>query len=268
MSRLPWREQAAVWLAPSQAGLALRRRGWGRPVEGHHQALAAPDGAGDVSAALQALAELEKLAVAARPHRARTRIVVSNRFVRTALLPDGRALRGAAERQVAAREVLRGIHGDAVDGWDVAVDDAAAPGMPAAALDAAWLQRLRQQAGLQAVSVRPLLALAAAHAWPHIAGRHAWLLVTEPDGAMLARIGTPHGWQSLRSLPFDAAHGRAALVPWLARCALLDGLEPADLPLVHVAWSGMGAAMPAPDASLAQAGWQLQSLALAAAHFF
>jgi hypothetical protein len=265
VSRLPWREQATVWLAPSQVGLALRRRGWGSGCARHQQPLTA--NAGDnADAALHALAEL---AAAAAPRRAQARIVVSNRFVHTALLPDSRALRGAAERQVAAREVLRSIHGDAVDGWHVTVDSANAMGMPAAALDTGWLQRLQQQAhqaGLQPVSVRPLLALAAAHAWPHIAGRHAWLLVTEPDGAMLARIDAPHGWQSLRSLPFDAAQGDDALAPWLARCALLDGLETADLPLVHVAWSGMALAAPtaptAPSALPALDGWQVHTIAL------
>ncbi|MGC3985515.1 MAG: hypothetical protein QM777_12775 [Pseudorhodoferax sp.] len=255
MSPLPWRERAAVWLAPSQVGLALRRRGW-RPPERHQQAVAA----GGADAVLQALAAL---AAQAGPRRARARIVLSNRFVRSTLLPDGRALRGPAERRVAARELLRGVHGDAVEGWDLAVDGAAGPGMPAAALDAGWLARLRQQAlqaGLRAVSVRPLLALAAAHAWPQLAGRPSWLLVTEADGALLARIDPAQGWQSLRSLPLDAAQGPAALAPWLARCALLDGLEPAGLPLVHVAWQGMAAAGPFAPPDLP--GWQAEHLAL------
>lgn len=284
MSRLPWREQAAVWLAPSQVGLLLRRRGWRARPERHGQAVA-PAGGDAAHAALHAL---ERLAAVAAPAQAHARIVLSNRFVRTALLPDGRALRGTAERQLAARELLRSIHGDAVDGWQVAVDGTAALGMPAVALDAGWLALLRQQArhaGLQASSVRPLLALAAAQAWPRIAGRHAWLLVTEPDGAVLARIATPGGWQSLRSLAFDAAPdpaaltevpsaspavrspsgGRAALMAWLARCALLDGLDPAALPLVHVDWRGMDGTGQAPlvDADAwRQAGWQAEPVAL------
>nr|WP_145552413.1 hypothetical protein [Variovorax boronicumulans] len=257
MSRLPWREQAAVWLAPSQVGLVLRRRGW-QPPQQHRQAVAA-DGADALLLALGALV------AQAAPRRARARIVVSNRLVHMALLPDGRALRGGAERRVAARELLRSVHGDAVEGWDLAVDAAAGAGMPAAALDAGWLARLRQQvlqAGLHAVSVRPLLALAAAHAWPRLAGRAAWLLVTETDGALLARIDPAQGWQSLRSLPFDAAQGQAALAPWLARCALLEGLEPVEQPLVHVAWQGMGAAGPVTWPGLP--GWQAEHLALSA----
>ncbi len=263
MSRPPWREQAAVWLAPSQVGLALQRRGWRRPVAHHQQAVDGPDGA---DAALRALAQL---ATTAAPRRAHARIVVSNRFVRTTLLPDARVLRGTAERRVAARELLRGVHGDTVDGWDLAVDGTAGPGMPAAALDTGWLQRLQQQAlqaGLRAVSVRPLLALAAAQAWPRLAGRHAWLLVTEADGALLARIDPAQGWQSLRALPFDAMQGPDALAPWLARCALLDGLEPADLPLVHVAWQGLAPADPlAPLAPLELTGWQPHTIALTGA---
>ncbi|WP_326535539.1 hypothetical protein [Pseudorhodoferax sp.] len=268
MSRLPWREQAAVWLAPSQVGLALRRRGWRQALEQHQQDVPAQAGGDQAHAALHTL---ERLAAVAAPARAHARIVVSNRFVRTALLADGRALRGAAERQVAARELLRGIHGDAVDGWQVAVDGAAALGMPAVALDAGWLALLQRQArhaGLQTLSVRPLLALAAAQAWPRIAGRHAWLLVTEPDGAVLARIATPGGWQSLRSLAFDAALGPQALLPWLARCALLDGLDPADLPLLHVDWRGIDAGQPPQHtAALLQAGWQAEAVPLEARHF-
>lgn len=257
MSRPLWAERAAVWLAPSQVGLALRRRGW-RPPERHQRALAA-EGA---DAVLQALVAL---AAQAAPRGARTHIVLSSRFVHSTLLRDGRALRGPAERRVAARELLRGVHGDTVDGWDLAVDGASAPGMPAAALDAGWLARLRQQAlqaGLRPVSVRPLLALAAAHAWPRLAGRAAWLLVTEADGALLAGIDPAQGWQSLRSLPFDAAQGESALAPWLARCALLDGLEPAELPLVHVAWQGLAAAGPVTWPELP--GWQAEHLALSA----
>lgn len=250
MSRRPWRDEAAVWLAPSQVGLALRRRGWRTRTERHGQAVA--PGAD----ALQALAQL---AAVATPAAARTRIVVSNRFIHTALLPDGRGLRGVGERHLAARELLRGIHGDAVDRWQVAVDGTAAQGMPIAALDAGWLQRLQQQAhqaGLRPHSVRPLLALAAERAWPRIGARAAWLLVTEPDGAMLARLDA--GWQSLRSLPLDPAAGVEAVPPWLARCALLDGLAPAALPLFHVAMQ----AAPQLDAALAQAGWVPQTLAL------
>lgn len=269
MSRPPWREQAAVWLAPSQAGLALRRRGWRAGWAHHHQAVAAPDGADAALQALEALRALVQLATAAAPRRALARVVLSNRFVRTALLPDARALRGDTERRLAAQAELRGIHGDAADAWAVAVDThAATPGLPVAALDAGWLAQLQQQArtaGLQAVSVRPLLALAAAQAWPHLAGRRAWLLVTEPDGALLARLDPAQGWQSLRSLAFDTPQDRDALPAWLARCALLDALAPADLPLVHVAWNGM--APTAPPAAPALDGWNATALALDASRF-
>ncbi len=185
-------------------------------------------------------------------------------------MTDGRALRGDAERRVAVRETLRGVHGDAVDGWSVAVDPAAAPGLPAAALDAGWLGRLRhaaRQAGLRAVSVRPLVALAAQHAWTHMAGRHAWMLVTEPDGALLARIDAAGAWQSLHGLPLDGTRGMAALPPWLERCALVDAVEPDELPLVHVAWNGIvppeGAA--ADPLRTESAGWRIRTIVLDAA---
>ncbi|KQP12649.1 hypothetical protein [Pseudorhodoferax sp. Leaf267] len=251
MSRLPWREAATVWVAPSQVGVALRRRGWRRaPAQPH----AAPVAAG--SDALQALA---RLAADAAPAQAHTRIVVSNRFVRTALLPHGQALRGANERHLAAREVLRSTHGDAVDTWTVTVDGQGSASTLAAGLDAGWLASLLatgREAGLHAVSVRPLLAVAAASAWPHLAGREAWLLVTEPDGAMLARIDAQGAWRSLRS----AHEGPAAWAQWLARCSLLDGLAPASLPLVHVAWDW--AAPAAEDSHLAAAGWDLKTVPL------
>ena len=266
MSRPPWVEQATVWLAPSQVGLLLRRRGWRSAWEAHAQAVpgaAQGDGAHVAHAALHAL---ERLAAVAAPAQARARIVLSNRFVRWTLLPDGRALRNATERALAARALLRGVHGEAVDGWQLAVDDQAVDRVPAVALDAAWLellQRRARHAGLTPLSVRPLLALAAAQAWHALAGQ-GWLLVTEPDGAGLARIAAPGGWQSLRSLAFDGTAAAEALLPWLARCALLDGLEPDALPLVHVDWQGLGAPGPAPawTEALRPAGWRVQALAL------
>ena len=251
MLRLPWRDAAVAWVAPSQVGVALRRRGWRSASAPLHQMLLATPA--------DAAAALGRLAGDAQASQASTRIVVSNRFVRTALLPQGQVLRGAAERQLAAREVLRSTHGDAVDAWTVAVDAQGAASTLAAALDSDWLAGLlatARQAGLHAVSVRPLLALAAAQAWQHLAGREAWLLVTEPDGAMLARIDAQGAWLSLRS----ADAGGVSLAQWLARCSLLDGIAPASLPLVHAAWDW---AAPALDHGAVLAdGWDLRPLPL------
>jgi len=270
---LPWRDQAAVWLAPSQVGLALRRRGW-RTQAAQHRDATLEGGASAPAAALQALAALAAQATAdGQATRAHTRIVLSNRFVPSALMPGATALRGAAERQLAAREVLRATHGDGVDNWALALDTRGGANPLAAGLEANWLATLRttaQQAGLQAVSIRPLLAVAAAQAWPHIEGRSVWLLVTEADGAVLARIDTRGTWQSLRSLvlgtPTDADALSASIAVWLARCCLLDGLEPADLPLVYAPWqwASKDAGQSQADfaATVTNAGWQLQTVAL------
>lgn len=247
MLRLPWRDAAVGWVAPSQVGLALRRRGWRSAPAQQHQA--------PLTAMADAVTALGRLAADTQAGQAATRIVVSNRFVRTALLPQGQVLRGAAERQLAAREVLRSTHGDAVDLWTVAVDAQGTTSTLAAALDSDWLAALRAT-GLRAVSVRPLLALAAAQAWPHLAGRDAWLLVTEADGAMLARIDAQGAWLSLRS----ADAGGVPLAQWLARCSLLDGLAPASLPLVHAAWH-WGTPISDHDACKAE-GWDVRTLAL------
>lgn len=247
MLRLPWRDAAIAWVAPSQVGLALRRRGWrSAPAQRHQAPLAAP---------ADAVPALGRLASGAQATKAPTCIVVSNCFVRTALLPHGQVLRGAAERQLAAREMLRSTHGDAVDAWTVAVDAQGAASTLAAALDSDWLAALLAT-GLQAVSVRPLLALAAAQAWPHLAGREAWLLVTEPDGAMLARIDAQGAWQSLRS----ADMGGVSLAQWLARCSLLDGIAPASLPLVHAAWGWVAPVLD--HAAWAAEGWDVRPLPL------
>jgi hypothetical protein len=262
--RLPWRNQAAVWLAPSTVGVALRGRGWRAPPAQYHQAFI--DGGANAPAA--ALSAFSTLAAQARTTKAHTRIVVSNRFVRTALLPGAQGLRGSAERQLAAREVLRATHGDSVDTWALAVDDHGAASPLAAGLDADWLASLlatAQQAGWQAVSVRPLLALAAAQVWPHVAGREVWLLVTEPDGAVLAHINAQGAWLSLRSLALGSQEQAAnTLPPWLARCCLLEGVEPGSLPLVHAAWA-WAAAKPAEseaNAALIEAGWTPQTVSI------
>jgi hypothetical protein len=248
---LPWREAATVWVAPSQVGVALRRRGW-RAARAHSHESAIVNGT-DV------LPALSRLAAGLSASRAQARIVVSNRFVRLALLPHGQALRGAAERQLAAREVLRSVHGDAVDAWTVTVSTPDAGSPVAAALDTDWLAAVLavgRQAGLAAVSVRPLLALAAVQAWSELAGREAWLLVTEPDGALLARIDAQGVWRSLRS----THEAPTAWAAWLARCSMLDGLSPASLPLVHAAWNWASAQAGA--APWSPAGWRVHTVPL------
>lgn len=249
MSPRPWAERADVWLAPSTVAFALRR-GWRARGAWQAQALAAPaDG-------LAAWQTAQQLAASAGAPRGRAELLLSNRFVRLALLPDARGLRGLAERRVAARETLRAIHGDAVDGWQLALDPQGEHAVPLAAVDSAWLDAWRAGTGLRAVSVRPLLALAARQAWPLLRGRAAWLLVTEADAAVLARLDATGQWLSLRSLPLDGGDVTALLAPWLARSSLLDGLAPGSLPLLHAHWApGLAAPAPACD------GWSVEPVA-------
>lgn len=148
------------------------------------------------SGAVQALAR----AVAARKERRmRVAVVLSNHFVRYAVVPRETALSGEEEELVHARFHFSRIHGEAAAGWDVRLAPAAgARPRLASAVDRALPEALREHfpadSRARLDSVRPWLV----PAYNDLRGKAAWILLVEPGRACVACA--PEGnWLTVRT---------------------------------------------------------------------
>ena len=123
--------------------------------------------------------------------RSRVTVVLSNHFVRYALVPWSAALSTPAEEQAYLRHHFAKIHGERAKGWLYRASEGRR-GEPrlASAVDGELVAAIKQVfAGSKAklVSVQPALMHVfngARAAVPHPAG--AWLVVAEPDRACVA----------------------------------------------------------------------------------
>jgi hypothetical protein len=215
--RRGWRRSAAV----SRACAASRLADW-RP---------AIDALGD------ALAE-------ATPKHAAARVVVSNHFVRYALLPRAVGAR-RDERDALARHALETVFGSDGQEWAVV---AARPGCAAdniaAAVERPFLEALAELLGewrLRAYAAYPLLAQAYDRCRRRIGSDGGWLVVAEPGRAC---VGLVRGgaWQALRSQRVAGAVSQA-LPLLLEHTRLGCGEGDQTLPLYYGAqddesWSG------------------------------
>ena len=138
-----------------------------------------------------ALEELGRRLAALRG-RADVTVVLSNHFVRYAVLPDRGGAASADEELALARFHLAKIHGDRAKVWEVRVSDGLA-----CAIDAALLEALKacfKAAGkARLVSVQPYLMAAYNRARNRIPREGAWLVLAESGRTCLARLAA-RGW--------------------------------------------------------------------------
>ena len=151
---------------------------------------------GAVRALETALAEQEK-------RKACATLILSNHFMRYAMVPWSAALSDEAELMSYARHCFRQAYGSAAENWELRLSPGPA-GMPqlASAVDVRMLQALRQlfaRARLALSSVQPYLMAAYNNCRSHLQGRSAWLVLFEPGCLCLALL--QHGrWASVRSM--------------------------------------------------------------------
>jgi hypothetical protein len=135
--------------------------------------------------------------------RCRVTIVLSNHFVRYAVLPWSDALAGAAEEDAYLRYHFAKIHGERAKTWTLrASEDRRGVPRLASAIDSALLEQLKNafpkggQARLE--SVQPEL-MEAINRWSGaIPAAGAWLVLAEPERACLALHGR-RGWRSVQN---------------------------------------------------------------------
>lgn len=133
--------------------------------------------------------------IAALRARVDVSVVLSNHFVRYAVLPEQDA---TAEEELALARFLFGkIHGERAKGWEVRVSE-----QLACAIDAALLEGLKacfpKSGKARLVSVQPHLMAAYNRARRRIPPEGAWLLLAERDRTCLARLAA-RGWASVHN---------------------------------------------------------------------
>lgn len=109
----------------------------------------------------------------------RITVVLSNRYVRYAVLPWHDALEGEAEEQAYLRHHFAKIHGERAKGWSFRWSEGLA-----SAIDTALLLELKKKKRI--VSIQPELMAAFNRARGKIPAQGAWLVLSEPERACVA----------------------------------------------------------------------------------
>ncbi len=142
---------------------------------------------------------LEDLArrISALRKRVRVTVVLSNHFVRYAVLPEQDGAATQEEELALARFHLAKIHGERVRGWEVRVSERLA-----CAIDAALLEGIKKAfpggGKAKLVSVQPRLMAAYNGARRRIPREGAWLVLAERGRTCLARVAA-RGWASVHN---------------------------------------------------------------------
>jgi hypothetical protein len=134
---------------------------------------------------------------------ANARVVVSDLWVRYAIVPWTGALSGHQERLVHARYLLSQSFGEMGDDWDVALSEAG-PGRPQVACAmpralSAGLTELLVPARLRLLSLQPQLVVAF-NCWRHVLPRSGAWLVSLATGSLAAAHLGAEGWDQVRSI--------------------------------------------------------------------
>ena len=218
------RKQLRIGLYPDRLILAGHRGGL-RPTTAWEGTVAveAPDEARHWQPALDALPQaLERF----NADRRDVTVILSNHFVRYALLPWNAVLKGADEWLALARHRLAGVHGQASADWEIQVSETAPRGpRVACAIDKSLLDCVEATvagSGAQLASVQPLLMAAFNRMRPR-PGESRWLVIAETGRLtlVLVELGV---WRAIRSRQV-ADDWRAELPQMLERKTAILGVE-------------------------------------------
>lgn len=206
----PWlREELRVLFGPGRVTLLTRRRmpslrGW-RYATGEPQVLPVEQ-AGATQPWRPALVALETSLPQAAKGGAKATVVLSNEFLRFALVPWQPGLAGAEEELSYARHCFARVYGKAALQWEIRLGDQPGQGPRlAAAVDGELLEELRRTftaAGITLESIQPHLMAAFNGARPRLHLRSAWLALLEPGHVCLALLSEGR-WSRLRSQRID-----------------------------------------------------------------
>lgn len=203
---MSWTTRLEVHLRP--ATVALRRaRSWS--VGGAPKLLSLPPRGPEAGEPWrEPLHALVRELDAARERGSALEVVLSDHFVRFALLPFSADLVRDEERRAFARMTFAQVYGPTSEGWDIALDERLSPAPAiAVAIDRSLLQALRELC-----SARRMRLASVVPAFVRDLNRHRrllrastfWLARTEPGRVTLA-LRRGGAWAAVRTRRLDAA---------------------------------------------------------------
>ena len=146
-----------------------------------------------------------------RNDRLAVRMVLSNHFVRYALVPYSKDIRGAEQERALALHHFAKVHGEASRGWDIRLSPARrGASRLASAVDSALIDAMKQSfpldRRLRLASLQPLLMSVFNGGGVPVPQAGAWLIIAEPDRACLALLSgnTWHAVQNVKGHYADA----------------------------------------------------------------
>lgn len=198
-----WRDEVRLHLGPQGASLARYRRGLKPQLVLEKVVVAAEGGAGDWSRSLSAArSELE----AGEWRHANASVVVSDAWVRYAVVPWRHELTDDTERLAHGRLILRQAYGDEMAGWTMQLGQTV-PGLAqlVCAIPTVLLADIRaalQQSALRMTSLQPRL-VAAFNRWRSRMPESGGWFVAVDDGALAAARLDGEQWADVHCIRVD-----------------------------------------------------------------
>jgi hypothetical protein len=155
-----------------------------------------------------AVAVLREEAQRLRAERIAVTVVLSNHFVRYAIVPPIDSASSRDETLALARFHFSRIHGERAAGWDVRLASRSGHASVASAVDSALLDALKAcfpaKSAARLASVQPY-TMAAFNFWRHKIGKDgAWLLLVEPGTVCLAMLAG-NEWSTIHNVKSGAS---------------------------------------------------------------
>lgn len=226
---LLWRDQIRIVMSPQQIAMIRLAKGWRRRITGQ---CVIPCSAAKPGEApwRSALAAVETALPEFGARKADVVVLLSNHFVRYALVTESDQISSVDEEQALVRYSFSSIYGAAADHWALRLSDIDGGDgkRVASAVDQELPQALAallQPTQLKLRSIQPYL-MAAFNQWRHRFKKSAWFALVEQGGLCLVKFQNRR-WDSIKSIKIgeDWLHD---LTIYLERERVLSGVDAAD----------------------------------------
>lgn len=231
-----WREQVRIFLHPRQIVLLRLSRGLKQRVT-HKQVLPCVEAIG-IPVWQAPIAALKSALQDAHWLGASTQVVLSNHFVRYALIPWSGQITDSRECQAYLRHCFGMVYGEAAKRWDLRMNTphSNAPSL-ASGIDTALLESLcgtLDGAGIRTETIHPYLMIGANRSRRWIPPGAAWFVMVE-HGRLCLSLLDCGVWKIIRNYPVEfnrVEQFEFELETLLARESVLSGDVQQDWPVV------------------------------------